>query len=136
MGQQPGGFRHEIQAPPEEILSGAHLSQRARGLWQHPAAQDGRHFVCIHLVIFGLATVDRHHKRGHRTRGIPSCVQRSASQYQVNMHATETTTSSRKGCNTWRKALGSVRLFPCVPTSPSASMTHLYIQSTCPSMPQ
>jgi hypothetical protein len=65
-----------------------------------------------------------------------SSAQRSASQYQVKMHSTATTRSSRKGATVSRNSLGSERMFLWSRTAPEMSMTHRYIVRACRSIPQ
>ena len=69
------------------------------------------------------------------TNGISSAAQRSASQYQVNMHAAATTRSSRYGATTSRNASGADFTLRCTRTWPVLSRMQTYIVFTWRSIP-
>jgi len=71
-----------------------------------------------------------------RTKGMPSWAQRSATQYQVKMHSTATTTSSRYAAIVARKCSGVAGPLRWTRILLGASSTQMYIRLACKSMPQ
>jgi len=65
-----------------------------------------------------------------------SAAQRSASQYQVNVHSTATTSSSRYGVIAWRNASGVARRLRSSRTSPGWSRMQRYMERAWRSMPE
>jgi hypothetical protein len=64
MGQQFGPFAPEIDPAPEQVPGGAHRGGIARGLGEHPTAEQDGNLVGVDLVFCGLAAVDGLHVEG------------------------------------------------------------------------
>src|SRR5262249_49170887 len=71
-----------------------------------------------------------------RTNGIPSRAHRSASQYQVKIHSTQTTKFARYGAMVLRNGSGPAGIFRCTRISPAWFRMQTYMVRACRSIPQ
>ena len=88
MGEEFAAFAGQVHAAAQYVAGGAHLGGIHIGLREHATAQQHGDFVGVDLVVFRLAAMDSFHIEGMtQDEGIPWSAQRSASQYQVNIHS-------------------------------------------------
>src|SRR5262249_25962864 len=107
MRQCLGAAADEVAAAAEQVAGGPHLGRVDVRLGQQAGAEQVGDLLAVELVALGLGAVDGRISRAcPRTKGMPSAAQASASQYQANMHSQATTSPSRNGPMTRRKASG------------------------------
>ncbi len=111
VGEQLAALAHEVQAPAQQIARGAHRRPGRR----RPAAASRRAAASAILwesilSFFALPPwIAFMTSAWPSTKAMPSAAHRSASQYQVNMHSTATTRSSRYGATRLEERLRARR---------------------------
>src|SRR5215210_3681214 len=96
VGDQLRAFAHQVIAPAQQIARGAHLG-RIHVRWAIVPPRNSVAILCASIRSF-LALppwIAPMYNAWPSTKAMPSRLHRSASQYQVNMHSTATTRSSR-----------------------------------------
>ena len=137
VGEQLASLADEVQTPAQQIPGRAHARRVDVGLGQHPAAQQHGDLERVDPVVLGLAAVDRLHvERVAEHEGDALAAQRSASQYQVKMHSTATTRSSRYGRDDLEERLGRSSAGSCG-RGPGRRVSRMqtYMVLACRSMP-
>ena len=138
MGQECSTLARQRHTAPEHITSRAHLGGRARGLWEHTAAQELGNLLGIARVIFGLPAMDGFHREGMTEDERDALVGTPVSEPVPGEQALDghDETRSRRGNKLSGRPPGRFAWCGCTRTSPPWSRMQTYMVRACRSMPQ